>query len=199
MAQDSVCAQYLLKQIKTKWNLVRNMCNHGNRKSMLLQTSMFMILKRIWCKICTWLPDGASCGESACQCRRQWDPGSIPGSGRSPRAGNGTPLQYSCLENCTGRGAWHAPVHGATKSQTRLSDWAPLAVCKPHQTVFCSLDVKLFFTTLCLDGCFFLCLDFGRGEKNATIYFPAYIFPLIPSSQALLAEFLFYLCSRGTC
>lgn len=47
MAQDSVCAQYLFKQIKTKWNLVRNMCNHDNRKSMLLQTSMFMILKRI--------------------------------------------------------------------------------------------------------------------------------------------------------
>ena len=27
------------------------------------------------------------------------DPGSIPGSGRSPGEGNGTPLQYSCLEN----------------------------------------------------------------------------------------------------
>ena len=27
------------------------------------------------------------------------DPGSIPGLGRSPREGNGNPLQYSCLEN----------------------------------------------------------------------------------------------------
>ena len=34
------------------------------------------------------------------------DPGSIPGSGRSPRAGNGNPLQYSCLENPMEGGAW---------------------------------------------------------------------------------------------
>ena len=32
--------------------------------------------------------------------------GSIPGSGRSPGGGNGTPLQYSCLENSMDRGAW---------------------------------------------------------------------------------------------
>jgi len=30
----------------------------------------------------------------------------IPGSGRSPGEGNGTPLQYSCLENSMDRGAW---------------------------------------------------------------------------------------------
>ena len=34
------------------------------------------------------------------------DPGSIPGSGRSPGEGNGNPLQYSCLENPMERGAW---------------------------------------------------------------------------------------------
>ena len=32
-------------------------------------------------------------------------------------------LQYSCLENPMGRGAWSAAVHGVTKSQTRLSDF----------------------------------------------------------------------------
>ena len=32
--------------------------------------------------------------------------GSIPESGRSPREGNGNPLQYSCLENLMDRGAW---------------------------------------------------------------------------------------------
>ena len=42
----------------------------------------------------------------------------IPGLGRSPGGGNGNLLQYSCLENYMGRGAWHATVHGATKSQT---------------------------------------------------------------------------------
>ena len=36
--------------------------------------------------------------------------------------GNGTPLQYSCLENPMDRGAWWAIVHGVAKSQTRLSD-----------------------------------------------------------------------------
>ena len=35
--------------------------------------------------------------------------------------GNGTPLQYSCLENSMDGGAWWAAVHGVAKSQTRLS------------------------------------------------------------------------------
>ena len=48
--------------------------------------------------------------------------GSIPGSGRSPGEGNGNLFQYFCLENPMDRGAWRATVHGATKSQTRLSD-----------------------------------------------------------------------------
>ena len=33
------------------------------------------------------------------------DPGSIPGSGRSPGEGNGNPLQYSCLKNFMDSGA----------------------------------------------------------------------------------------------
>ena len=36
--------------------------------------------------------------------------------------GNGTPLQYSCLENPMGGGAWWAAVHGVAKSRTRLSN-----------------------------------------------------------------------------
>ena len=44
----------------------------------------------------------------------------IPGSGRSPGERNGSPLQYSCLENPLDRGAWRATVHGVTKSQTQL-------------------------------------------------------------------------------
>ena len=46
------------------------------------------------------------------------DPGSIPGSGRSPGEGNGTPLQYPYLENPMDREAWWATVHGVAKSQT---------------------------------------------------------------------------------
>ena len=37
--------------------------------------------------------------------------------------GNGTPLQYSCLENPMDGGAWQAAVHGVTKSRARLSDF----------------------------------------------------------------------------
>ena len=48
------------------------------------------------------------------------DMGSVPGSGRSPGAGHGNPLQYSCLENPMYRAAWQATVHKITKSQTWL-------------------------------------------------------------------------------
>ena len=39
------------------------------------------------------------------------------------REGNGTPLQYSCLENSMDGGAWWAAVHGVAEGQTRLSDF----------------------------------------------------------------------------
>ena len=57
------------------------------------------------------------------------DPGSIPGSGRSPGEGNGNPLQYSCLENPMDREAQQVTVHGVAKSRTRLSD-----LTSPHLT-----------------------------------------------------------------
>ena len=57
--------------------------------------------------------------------------------------GNGTPLQYSCLENPMDRGAWWAAVHGVSKSWTRLSDftfmhwrrkWQPAPVFLPGES-----------------------------------------------------------------
>ena len=51
---------------------------------------------------------GSEGKESACNAG---NPSSIPGSGRSPGEGNGNPLQYSCLENPTDRGAWWVTVH----------------------------------------------------------------------------------------
>ena len=47
--------------------------------------------------------------------------GSILGSGRSTGIGNGNPLEYSCLGNPMGRGAWWALVYEVAKSQTQLS------------------------------------------------------------------------------
>ena len=60
-------------------------------------------------------PDGSDGKESACSVG---DLGLIPGLGRPPGEGNGSPLQYSCLENSTDRGAWWATVDGLTKSWT---------------------------------------------------------------------------------
>ena len=58
-------------------------------------------------------PGGSDGKESACS---MGDSGWIPRSGRSPGAGTGYPLQYSCLENSMERRAWRATVHGVTES-----------------------------------------------------------------------------------
>ena len=65
-------------------------------------------------------PGGSDGKVSACN---EGAPGLIPGSGQSPREGNGNPLHYSCLENSMDGGAWWAAVHGVAKSRTRLSDF----------------------------------------------------------------------------
>ena len=64
-------------------------------------------------------PGGLEDKESACYVG---DPGSIPGSKRSPGEGNSNPLQYCCLENPMDGGAWSGTDLGVTKSQTRLND-----------------------------------------------------------------------------
>ena len=84
-----------------------------------------------WLREHTWLyligpkgfPGGSEVKASACNIG---DLGSIPGSGRSPGEGNGSPLQYSCLENPMDRGSWQATVHGVAKSWTQLSDFTSL-------------------------------------------------------------------------
>ena len=67
-------------------------------------------LLRVW----QGFPEGSDGKKSA---GNAGDPGSIPGSGRPPGEGNGTPFQYSCLENPIDRGAWWAIVHGVSNSQ----------------------------------------------------------------------------------
>ena len=54
----------------------------------------------------------------------------IPGSGRSPGEGNDNPLQYSCLENAMGRGAWGATVHGIAESDMTEATWHTFCVSK---------------------------------------------------------------------
>ena len=85
----------------------------------------------MWCRGVSYLQDDLSASSplaclvaqtvkaSACNVGDRFDPwvGKI-----SPGEGNGSPLQYSCLENSMDGGAWQATVHGVEKSQTRLSD-----------------------------------------------------------------------------
>ena len=60
-------------------------------------------------------PAGSDAKECACSAG---DPGSTPGSGRSPGERSGNPLQYSCLEDPMDRGAWQAVVHGKESDLT---------------------------------------------------------------------------------
>ena len=68
--------------------------------------------------------------ESACNAG---DLGLIPGLGRSPGEGNSKPLQYSCLKNPMGRGAWQATVHGVARVGHDLVTKPP----PPSHTVKC--------------------------------------------------------------
>ena len=74
------------------------------------------------CGLRRWLSGKESTGHGG-------DQGSIPGSGRFPGGGNGSPLQYSCLENPMDRGACWAAVHGVTKSQIQLSTATATKLC----------------------------------------------------------------------
>ena len=65
------------------------------------------------------------------------DTSSILGSGRSPRGGNGNPLQYSCLGNPMDRGAWWAIVHGVAKNQTQLSTETHI-ICRNDFLLLCN-------------------------------------------------------------
>ena len=63
---------------------------------------------------------GSDGKESACN---EEDPGSTPGSGKSPGEGNNYPLQCSCLENLMDSEAWWwVTIHGVAKSQAQLSN-----------------------------------------------------------------------------
>ena len=72
--------------------------------------------------------------------------------------GNGTPLQYSCLENFMDGAAWYAAVHGVAKSQTRLSDF-------PFTFHFHALEKEMATHTSAL-----ACRIPGTGEHGALLF-----------------------------
>ena len=85
-------------------------------------------MKRIACRrfFRGYWTDGASGTEPAGQCKGCQSIGLISGWGRSPRGGNGNPLQYSCLESPIDPGAWQPTVHRVPQSQTRLNEQQPI-------------------------------------------------------------------------
>ena len=83
----------------------------------------FLIQEHIWGKVGepVGFPGGSVVNNPPASAGNMRDAGLIPGSGRSPRGGHGSPLQHSCLKTVMGRGAWQATVDRVTKSWTRLS------------------------------------------------------------------------------
>ena len=81
--------------------------------------------------------------------------------------GNGTPLQYSCLENPMDGGAWWAAVHGIAKSRTQLSDFT-------FSFHFHALEKEMATHSSVLawripgTGSLVGCLLWGRTESDAT-------------------------------
>ena len=78
----------------------------------ITKASYNLVLVIISNKINVFFPDGSVGKESACS---SGDLSLIPELGRSPREGNGNPLQYSYLENPMDRGTWQATVRRITR------------------------------------------------------------------------------------
>ena len=89
--------------------------------------SIQLFTPRLWKTLlsplnCICILDFPGGSDSKASAYNAGDPGSIHGLGRSPREGNGKPLQYSCLENPMDGGACRV-VQGVPKSWTRLSNF----------------------------------------------------------------------------
>ena len=80
------------------------------------QESVILIITFLDFLLC--FSGGSDSKESVCN---MGTPGSTLGLGRSPGEGNGNPLQFSCLENYTDKGAWWATVHWVSQSDT--TEW----------------------------------------------------------------------------
>ena len=73
--------------------------------------------------------------------RNAGDLGSIPGSGRSPGEGNGTPLQYSCLENPMDGGAWWVTAMGSQRVGHNWTTSLPICLLRRTERKECNTSV----------------------------------------------------------
>ena len=100
-----------------------------------------MLWESIWKSVVAnhlGFPGGASGNRPACQRRRPKRCGLDPWVGKIPGEGQGNPLQYSCLENPLGRGAWGAMIRRVAKSRTRLKQLSTYARSQPSNALFLS-------------------------------------------------------------
>ena len=92
----------------------------------------------IWPLVLPWWLSGK---EAFCNTGDTGDVDLIPGSGTSPREGNGNPFQYFSQDNPKDRAAWWTTIHGVANSQTRLNRYA--------QHIW-PLDLRTHITFLCI-------------------------------------------------
>ena len=111
----------------------------------------------------------------------------ILGLGRSLGVGNGTPIQYSCLENSMGRAAWRTTVHGVTESQMHLSTQH-----KGHSKVLVlhTLNILISQKLPCLQmSCFFPCAVLSQPPSTPNDISPQ----SIPFSSKINSMLLLYI------
>ena len=115
--------------------------------------------------------------------------GLITGSGRSPRGGNGHPLQYSCLENPMDRGAWQAAFHRITRVG---HDWSDLAhmlayICVCIYMYICMCESpSVMSDSLCPHELYSSWNSPGRNTGVGSLSLFQWIFPTQESNWALL-------------
>ena len=100
---------YLYSMVRVIWAHVRQ----SNIRNWLTSANFVQIWQ------CVGFPGGSMVMNLPANAGATGDMHSVPGSGRSPGGRNGSPLQYSCLENSMDREAWRAAVYGVMKSWTR--------------------------------------------------------------------------------
>ena len=106
------------------------------------------------------------------------DLGSIPESGSSPGVGNGSPLQYSCLENPMDGGAWQATPHGFAKSQTWLK-WLGM-----HTQIYCLRTWWICFQFIIILGCRIHAVVWQLKKTKSKLFI--YMFSLIWTSLLIV-------------
>ena len=116
------------------------------------------------------------------------DVGSVSGLGRSFGRRNGTPLQYSCLENSMGKGAWWAIVHGVTKSWTCLSTHYIEFLNTTHK-ILPSNDGNFYYLSDAVVRNSSAHSDFARSDRGC----------LLPAIKEQKCSAYFYFICSGYC